>query len=53
MQVTFYEGSIGGQIKDLGKYDVIFTIAVLEHLHSDSESVFAEIAKQGADHGRG
>jgi SAM-dependent methyltransferase len=30
---------------DDGEFDVVYTMAVLEHIHSDSEWVFAEIAR--------
>lgn len=46
MQVTTYEGSIEDRIKGLAEYDLVFTIAVLEHIHRDSEWVFPEIAKR-------
>lgn len=46
MQVITYEGSIEDRIKDLGEYDLVFTMAVLEHIHSDSEWVFSEIARR-------
>jgi 2-polyprenyl-3-methyl-5-hydroxy-6-metoxy-1,4-benzoquinol methylase len=46
MQVITYEGTIEDRIKELGKYDLVFTMAVLEHIHSDSEWVFPEIAKR-------
>jgi 2-polyprenyl-3-methyl-5-hydroxy-6-metoxy-1,4-benzoquinol methylase len=45
MQVTTYEGSIEDRIKELGEYDLVFTMAVLEHIHSDSEWVFSEMAR--------
>lgn len=48
MQVTTYEGSIEDRIKELPEYDLIFTIAVLEHIHRDSEWVFSEIAKRAS-----
>ena len=46
MQVMTYEGSIEDRIKELGEYDLIFTMAVLEHIHSDSEWIFSEIARK-------
>ena len=46
MQVITYEGSIEDRIKELGDYDLVFTMAVLEHIHSDSEGVFSEIARK-------
>jgi 2-polyprenyl-3-methyl-5-hydroxy-6-metoxy-1,4-benzoquinol methylase len=46
MQVITYEGSIEDRIKKLGKYDLVFTMAVLEHLHIDSEWVFSETARR-------
>jgi 2-polyprenyl-3-methyl-5-hydroxy-6-metoxy-1,4-benzoquinol methylase len=45
-QVATYEGSIEDRIKELAEYDLVFTIAVLEHIHRDSEWVFPEIAKR-------
>lgn len=40
-------GSIEERIKayDDGRFDVVFTMAVLEHLHFESEWVFAEMAR--------
>ncbi|WP_415281435.1 class I SAM-dependent methyltransferase [Candidatus Nitrososphaera sp. FF02] len=46
MQVVIYEGSIEDRIKELAEYDLVFTIAVLEHIHRDSEWAFPEIAKR-------
>lgn len=46
MQVITYEGSIEDRIKELEQYDLIFTVAVLEHIHSDSEWVFSEMARK-------
>jgi SAM-dependent methyltransferase len=46
MQVAVYEGSIEDRIKKLAEYDLVFTIAVLEHIHRDSEWAFLEIAKR-------
>lgn len=46
MQVITYEGSIEDRIKELGEYDLVFTMAVLEHIHNDSEGVFSEIAQK-------
>jgi len=31
-------------------YDVVFTMAVLQHIHPDSEAVFAEIARAARRH---
>lgn len=46
MQPIIYRGSIEDRIKELQEYDLVFTIAVLEHIHGDSEWVFPEIAKR-------
>ncbi len=46
MQPIIYQGSIEDRIKELQEYDLVFTIAVLEHIHRDSEWVFPEIAKR-------
>jgi 2-polyprenyl-3-methyl-5-hydroxy-6-metoxy-1,4-benzoquinol methylase len=45
MQVITYEGSIEDRIEELAEYDLVFTMAVLEHIHSDSEWVFSEMAR--------
>lgn len=37
-------GAIEDLVKDLPSFDVIYTMAVLEHIHPSSEWVFAEIA---------
>ena len=46
MQVITYEGSIEDRIKELMEHDLVFTMAVLEHIHSDSEWVFSEMARK-------
>jgi hypothetical protein len=46
MQVITYEGSIEDRIKELEEYDLVFTMAMLEHIHSDSEWVFSEMARK-------
>lgn len=46
MQVIAYEGSIEDRIKELREYDLVFTMAVLEHIHRDSEWVFSEMARK-------
>jgi SAM-dependent methyltransferase len=46
MQVKTYEGSIEDRLKELGEYDLVFTMAVLEHIHGDSEWVFSEMARK-------
>ena len=46
MQVETHQGSIEDRIEELGEYDLVFTIAVLEHIHSDSEWVFSEMARK-------
>jgi SAM-dependent methyltransferase len=46
MNVKAYEGSIEDRIRALGEFDLVFTIAVLEHIHIDSEWVFEEIARK-------
>lgn len=42
-----YKGSIERYIQAFedGDFDLVFTMAVLEHIHTDSEWVFAEIAR--------
>jgi len=50
MQVISYEGAIEDRIKELGEYDLVFTLAVLEHVHNDSEWVFSEIAQKAKGH---
>lgn len=46
-RATIYAGPVEELIRELGdgEYDTIFTMAVLEHLHTDSEWVFGEIAR--------
>jgi 2-polyprenyl-3-methyl-5-hydroxy-6-metoxy-1,4-benzoquinol methylase len=46
MRPIIYQGSIEDRIKELQEYDLVFTVAVLEHIHRDSEWVFPEIAKR-------
>jgi 2-polyprenyl-3-methyl-5-hydroxy-6-metoxy-1,4-benzoquinol methylase len=46
MQVITYEGDIEDRIKELGEYDLVFTMAVLEHIHNDSEWIFSDIAQK-------
>ena len=45
--MTFYEGSIEDRIVEFvdGRFDVVFSLAVLEHIHPDSEWVFEHIAR--------
>lgn len=50
MQVITYEGAIEDRIKRLGEYDLVFTMAVLEHIHNDSEWVFSEIVRKAKGH---
>lgn len=45
MKATIYHGTIEERIKELQQYDLVFTMAVLEHVHKDSEWVFEEIAR--------
>jgi 2-polyprenyl-3-methyl-5-hydroxy-6-metoxy-1,4-benzoquinol methylase len=45
MQATIYQGSLEERIKELKEYDLVFTMAVLEHIHRDSEWVFSEMAR--------
>lgn len=45
MKIPVYQGTIEDRIKELGKHDLVFTMAVLEHIHHDSEWVFGEIAR--------
>lgn len=45
MQPTIYQGALEDRVKDLGRYDLVFTMAVLEHIHRDSEWVFKEMAR--------
>jgi len=46
MQIKTYCSPVEDIIKKLGKYDVIFTMAVLEHIHTDSVWIFKEIQKR-------
>ena len=46
MQVKTYCSAVEDIIKKLGKYDVIFTMATLEHIHTDSSWIFKEIQKR-------
>lgn len=50
MKVITYEGAIEELIKRLGEYDLVFTMAVLEHIHNDSEWVFSGIARKAKGH---
>ena len=45
--LTFFEGTIEDQIVWFadGRFDIIFTLAVLEHIHPDSEWVFKHISR--------
>jgi SAM-dependent methyltransferase len=43
MKLRTYKGSIEDRVRDLEEHDLVFTVATLEHIHSDSEWVFAEI----------
>jgi 2-polyprenyl-3-methyl-5-hydroxy-6-metoxy-1,4-benzoquinol methylase len=45
MQIPVYQGTIEDRIKELGQHDLVFTMAVLEHIHKDSEWIFTEIAR--------
>jgi SAM-dependent methyltransferase len=45
--ITFYEGSIEDYVEDFsdGQFDVIVTMAVLEHIHPDSEWIFEHLVR--------
>lgn len=45
MKPTIYRGTIEDRIKEMEQYDLVFTMAVLEHIHRDSEWVFSEMAR--------
>ena len=45
VKVKVHQGALEDKIRDLGQYDLVFTMAVLEHIHRDSEWVFGEIAR--------
>ena len=44
---TLHVGPAEERIKDLadGAYDLVFTMAVLEHIHSESEWLFGELCR--------
>ncbi len=46
-QIKVFNSSVEDIIKspELDKFDLIFTMAVMEHIHSDSNWIFAELAK--------
>ena len=46
LPIKIYNSPIEEVIKKLGNYDIIFTMAVLEHIHTDSEWIFPEIQKR-------
>ena len=46
MKVNTISGSIEDKIKELPEQDVIFTMAVLMHIHRDSEWVFQRISER-------
>src|SRR5437867_8978268 len=41
MQATTYQGTIEDLMEERGEHELIITMAVLEHLHHDSEWVFS------------
>lgn len=43
--VKIYNSSIEDKIKELSEFDLVFTIAVLMHIHPDSEWIFEQIAR--------
>ena len=45
MNPTIDQGTIEDRIKDMERCDLVFTMAVLEHIHLDSEWVFSEMAR--------
>ena len=45
LEIEYYEGSIEERILDCGTFDVVFSMAVLQHIHPDSDWIFAEIAR--------
>lgn len=46
LKAKIYNNPIEEIITKLEKYDVIYTVAVLEHIHTDSEWIFKEIQKR-------
>jgi len=46
LKATMHVGALEDLITTLLKYDVIFSLAVLEHIHTDSDWVFPEIQKR-------
>ena len=45
LDIDYYEGRIEDWIVDFGEYDVVFSLAVLQHIHPNSEWIFPEIAR--------
>ena len=45
LELEYYEGPIEERIKECGSWDVVFSMAVLQHIHPDSDWIFAEIAR--------
>src|SRR3990167_7256156 len=45
MNAIVYTGALEDKLKELLGYSVVFSMCVLMHIHPDSESVFAEIAR--------
>ncbi len=45
MRAIIYQGTIEDHVKELKEYDLVFTMAVLEHIHRDSEWVFSEMVR--------
>ncbi len=45
--IPIYHGAIENHIRDIPRntYDIVFTMAVLEHIHPDSEWIFSEIIR--------
>lgn len=46
---TIHVGPVEQIIESVGQFDVVFTMAVLEHLHEDSSNVLAHIARATRD----
>lgn len=46
LPIKVYNEAIEDRIKKLRKYDIIFSMAVFEHIHTDSDWIFPEIQKR-------
>ena len=45
LDITYYEGPIEEWILRCRRFDVVFSMAVLQHVHPDSDWIFTEIAR--------